>query len=99
MPDDLDSPSIFSKVIGHKLSDGSRDYLYLCCRMNFTADVVQNQASKFMNLGIPPINTLDESGVLGTPATRIRRLTDGYYYNSPDHFFGEVTVVGMSAEE
>ena len=52
-----------------------------------------------MNLGLPSINTLHESGVLGTPATRIRRLTDGYYYNSPDHFFGEVTAVGMSAEK
>ena len=34
LPDDLDSLSIFSKVIGHKLSDGSRDDLYLRCRMN-----------------------------------------------------------------
>ena len=33
-----------------------------------------------MNLGLPSINTLHESGVLGTPDTRIRRLTGGYYF-------------------
>ena len=42
-PSDLDSVSISSKVIGHKISDGSSSDLYTLCRMNFAADTVQNQ--------------------------------------------------------
>ena len=71
LPDDLDSASIFSKVIGHKISDGSSNDLYLRCRMNYTTDAVQTQVSQFMNLGLPLINTLDESGILSTTPTRI----------------------------
>ena len=74
---DLDCASIFSKVIGHKLSNGSRNDLYLRCRMNFVDDVIQTQIPQFMDLGIPTINKLDESSVLGAPATRILRPTDG----------------------
>ena len=70
-PDDLDSLSIFSKVIGHKLSDSSNNDLYLCCRMNFAVDVVQTQTGQFMNMGHPTINTLDDRSLLGTTATRI----------------------------
>ena len=71
LPDDLDSASIFSNVIGHKISDGSRYDLYLQCTMNFAGDVLQNQAPQFMYLGLLAINTLIESGVVGTPAARI----------------------------
>ena len=95
-PDDLDSESIFRKVTGHKLYSGSRDDLYLRCRMNFASDVVQTQDPHFMDLGIPAINTLDESGVLGTPTTRILRPMYGFYWSATDHRFGEATAVGMS---
>ena len=71
LPDDLDYASIYSKVIGHKLSDGSSDDLYLRCRMNFAGDVVQTQATKFMDLGLPDINILNEIGFLGTTANSI----------------------------
>ena len=57
-PNDLDSASIFRKVIGPKLSDGSRNDLYLQCMMNFVDDVVQTQAPQFMNMGLSTINTL-----------------------------------------
>ena len=40
-PNDQDSASTFSKLIGHKLSNGSRGNLYTRCRMNFAADPVQ----------------------------------------------------------
>ena len=38
-----DSTSIFSKVNRDKLSNGSSEYLYMHCRMNFSADPVQTQ--------------------------------------------------------
>ena len=69
--DDQDSASIFSKVIGHKLSNGSSDDLYLRCRMNFARNVFQTEAPKFVDLGLPTINTLNESGVFGTLFTKI----------------------------
>ena len=59
LPNDLDSASIFSKVMGYKLSDGSSDDLYLRYRMEFLADVVQTQTPQFMDMGLPAINTLD----------------------------------------
>ena len=71
LTDDLDSASIFSEAIGHKISDGSSNDLYLRFRENFAGNVVQNQTPQFMNLGLPAINTLDESSVLGTPSTSI----------------------------
>ena len=48
-----------------------------------------------MDLGIPAINTLDESVFLGTPDTRIQKLTDGSHCTVPDHVFGEATAVEM----
>ena len=72
-PDDLDYASIFSKVIVHKISDGSSGDLYTICRMNFAADTVQTQTPKFIDMGFLTINELDESSGLSTPATRIRR--------------------------
>ena len=56
LPDDLDALSIFSKVIGHKLSDGSRNDIYLLCRMNFAGYIVQTQEPKLMDMGLPSIN-------------------------------------------
>ena len=50
-----------------------------------------------MDLGILPINTLNEIGVLGNHDTRIKRPTDGSYWTAPDHSFGEATAVVMSA--
>ena len=67
LTDDLDSASIFSKVIGYKLSDGYSRDLYLHCRMNFANDLVQTQDPHFMDMGVLSINTLNESGVLGNP--------------------------------
>ena len=50
-----------------------------------------------MDLGLLDIKTLNERGVLGTPATNILRLTDGSHWNALDHVFGEATEVGLSA--
>ena len=71
LPNYLYSASIFSKVIGHKLSDSSSGDLYLRCRMNLAGDVFQIQTPQFMDLGILTINNFYESSVLRTPATRI----------------------------
>ena len=78
LSNDLDSESIFSKVIDHKLYNGSSNDLYSHCRMNFVNDPVQTQAPHFMYMRLPAISTLNESGVLGTPDTRIRRPGASY---------------------
>ena len=96
LPDDLDSATIFSKVIGHKLSDGSRCDLYMRCRINFATDTLQTQTPLFMDVGFLAINTLDESSGLSTPATRIRRPMDGAHWSAPNHVFGDTTAVGVS---
>ena len=71
LPDNLDSASIFSKAISHKISNGSRRDLYSGCRMNSVNDPVQTQAPNFMDMGLPAINTFNEIGVLSTPSTSI----------------------------
>ena len=50
-----------------------------------------------MDLGIPAINTLNKSGVLGTKATSIQRPRDVSHCSRPDNIFGEATSAGMSA--
>ena len=65
--------------------------------MNLASYVVQTEAPQFVDLGLPDINTLNESGVFGTPATSIRRPTDVYHWSAPDHVFGEATLGRMSA--
>ena len=97
LPDDLDSASIFRKVIGHNLSDGSSGDLYLHCRMNFTDDVFQTQTPKLMDLGFSTINTLDESSHLSNFATRIQRPTDISHWSAPNNVSGEAKSLGMSA--
>ena len=96
LPDDLDSASIFSKVIGHILSDGSSGNLYSHCRTNFAAGPVQTQRPKLMDLGSLTINELDESSGLSNPATRIQSPVDGSHWSAPYHVFGQATVLGMS---
>ena len=93
----MDSASIFSKVICHNLSDGSSDDLYSCCRMKFANDPVQTQALHLMNMGLLKINTLNESDVFGTPATRTQRPTYVSHWSALDHVFGKPTAVEMSA--
>ena len=96
LPDDLDSASIPSKRIGHKLSDSSIGDLYMRCKMNFTADPVQTQTPQFMDLGYWTINALDKSSGLITRAARIRRTSNGAHCSAPNHVFGETTAVGVS---
>ena len=92
LPDDMDSASVFRKVIGRKLSCGSRDDLYSRCRMKLLSNVVQTKALQFMDLGLPAINTLNESDVLGNSDTRIQRPMYGYYFMVPDHVFDETSL-------
>ena len=72
LPNDQDYASVFSMVIGSKLLHVSIKDLYLHCRMNFSSNVVQTKAPQLVDLGLPDINTLNESGVLGTPDTSIQ---------------------------
>ena len=74
LSDGRDSASIFSKVIGRELSHGSIANLYLRHWMDFVSNVVQIEASHFVDLGIPVVNISDEVNILGTPTTGIRRL-------------------------
>ena len=71
LPDDLDSASIFSKVICHKLSDSSSGDIYLRCRIDFASYPVQTQTPQFMDMGFSTINALDKSSGHSTPTTRI----------------------------
>ena len=91
------SASFFSKIISRELSQGSINDLYLCCRKNFSSNVVQTKAPQFVDLGLLDVNTSNELGVLSTPAIRIIRPTDGSNWSVTDHVFGRVTAVGMSA--
>ena len=96
LTNDIGSASIFSKIIGHKLSDGSSSDLYMRSSMNFAADSVQTQTPQLMDLGFLTINALGESSGLSTTATRIQRPADGSYWSASDQFFGETTAVGVS---
>ena len=60
------------------------------------SDVVQTEAPQFVNLGLPAINTLNEVGILITPAARIQRPKDVFHWSVPDHVFGESSAVGTS---
>ena len=95
-PNDQDYASIFRRVIGHELSQGSSDYLYLSCLMNFSSNIVQSEAPQFVDLGLPAVNTSNEFCIISTPATRIRSPKDGSHWSAPDHVFGEATAVGIS---
>ena len=67
LTNDINSESIFRKVVGHKLFDSSSGDLYMRCRMNFMANPVQIQTPQFTDLGFSTTNTLDESSGLSTP--------------------------------
>ena len=67
LPNNPDSASIFSKVIGDKLSDGSSRDLYTRCRMNLTSDPIQTKTPQFINLGISTIDALDKGSGISTP--------------------------------
>ena len=97
--DDRDSTSIFRKVIGEKLSNGSGWDLYTRCRMNLTVDPVQIQTPPFVDFGLSAINALDEGSGLSTPATRIQRPMHGDHWSMPNNIFGETIAVGVSESE
>ena len=98
-PDHLYSASIFSKIIGPKLSNGSSGALYTYFRVEFTADSIQTQTPQYMDLGFSTIISLDEISDLSTPDAIIRRPTYGSHWSVPDHFFDEATAVGGSKFE
>ena len=96
-PGDWYYASIFSKVIGCELSHGSSTDLCSRCRMDFAINVVQTKAPQFVDLGLPAVNTSNEFGIIGTPATSIIRPKDGSHWSVLDNFFGKATAVGMGA--
>ena len=65
--------------------------------MDFASKVVRTEAPHFVEFGLLAVNTSDEVDILGTPATRIRRQTDGSHWLAPYHLFGRAKAVGMSA--
>ena len=54
------SMSIFSKVIGHKLSHSPRADIYLRCQMDFTSNAARTEAPSFMYLLLPSVNASSE---------------------------------------
>ena len=64
--------------------------------MKFLSNVVQTEAPQFVDLGLLTINTSNDLSLLVTPATRIRRPTDGYHWSMTDRVFGEATSVIMN---
>ena len=97
IPNDMDSVSIFRKVIGYKLPGVSRRDLYLLCKMKFANALIKTQAPHFMDMGFLFINILNESGVLGTTVTRIQGPTFTYHWSEAYYVFGEATEDGISA--
>ena len=63
------------------------------------SDVVQTEASQFVDLGILAINTLNESSVFGTPAARIKRTEYVSHWSVTDHVIGDSTAVRMIASK
>ena len=57
--DNRNVTSIFSKIIGDKISNSSSQDIYMHCRMNITANPVQISTPQFVDLGILTINALD----------------------------------------
>ena len=82
--------------MGRDISDSLSTDIYLRCRMEFTSNAVRTEATNFVNLGLPAVNALDEFNTFGTPATRVRRPTEGPHWSVLDHIFGEAKVIGMS---
>ena len=96
LPDNIDLMSIFSKVIGDKVSNSSSQDLYTRCRMNLAEYPIQKQTPQFFALGLSTISALDEGSGLSITANIIRRPTDGAHWSAPNNIFGETTVVGLS---
>ena len=64
--------------------------------MNLLEDPFQTKTTQFVDLGLTTINALDEGSGLSTPATRIKRPTDGAPLSGSNHIFVETTIVGVS---
>ena len=88
--------SIFSNIIGDKLSDGSSRDLYTRCKMNLTTDPVKTKTPQFVDFGLATINALYEGSGISTPTTIIRRPIYGDHWNTLNNIFGETIVVGLS---
>ena len=88
--------SIFSKVIGYKISYGSRRDFYMRCRTNFASDTIQTETPQFVDMVILTIDELDECSGLSNPDTRTRRGADGSHWSAHNHIFGLTTSVGVS---
>ena len=97
LPDDQYSASIFRKLIGCEIYLGSSTDLYLNCRIDFASNIVQTEAPQIVDLGLLAVNTSDELIIQGSPATIIRRPTDGFHWSAPDHVFEKATSVRTSA--
>ena len=96
LAEDGNSTPVFGNLIRRELSHNSSINIYSRCRVNFTSNAVRTEASDFIHLGLPAINTLDELRSFGTPATRFRRPTDGSNWSAPGQVFGELTRAIMS---
>ena len=66
-----DSTSIFSKIIGEKISNSSSQDPYTRFRINLEADTVQTHTPQFVDMELLTINVLDEGSGISTAATRI----------------------------
>ena len=83
--DDRDSTSIFRKLMGRELYNSLSADIYLHYRVEFTSNAIQTKAPDLVHFVLLAVNTLDESNAFGTPATKVRRPTDGSHWSAPGH--------------
>ena len=88
----LVAPPIFTEVLGDKLSNSSRWYLYTLCRIILAAYSVNIPSPQFMYLGLSTINLLDKGASIFTTATRVGSPMDVAYGIVPDPILKNTTV-------
>ena len=60
LPNHTVAMPILTDVLNEKLSDSPSRDIYMRCRMNLTADLVNIPAPQFVDLGLSTIDTLDK---------------------------------------
>ena len=87
-----------SKVISSKTFTNESADVYSRGQMNFGSDTVLSKSPNFMDFGLYSVNTTDE---LGSPTSKIGRMTDGSKWIPPGHDISETIadrVIGTKAK-
>ena len=79
--------TIFTEVLGDKLSDSSIPDIYTSYRMNLASDTVNIPEPQFVDLGLSTINSLDKDTSLWNPTPRFESPIDVIHGSVTDHIF------------